>query len=103
MNYKKLSDQISILEKDFSNIDANQDVVDSTEKEFANTIIKLSETETSPESEDGKQIINLGNMIRKLGAKILNLLKIEFSISFAGVTIVHLQIPKLDKDLQIKK
>lgn len=103
MNYKKLENNVSALEQELKKLELNEDLLTDTEKEFANMIISLSDNKVSPADEDGKKIINIGNMIRKLGSKLLNLLKIEFSVSFAGVTIIHFQIPKIDNNLEIRK
>ena len=74
-----------------------------TEKEFTHSVIDLSKREVSPDSDEGKDLVSAGNSIRRFGSKFLNLFKIELSISFAGVTIFHFVLPKVDsKTLTIK-
>lgn len=85
-------EQISRLEK----------LCTTTENEFSKSVMDLSTREVSPDSEEGQQLVATGNLIRRFGSKFLNLFKIEFTISFAGVTIFHFVIPKVDSNLTIK-
>lgn len=67
-------------------------------KDFTNAIVKASKEKITPDSDNGKKIIDFGVIVRKFGNKLLNLLKIELSISFAGVTLIHFRIPRIDSE-----
>lgn len=101
---KNLENFNKSLEKfnQFENFDIENDVKE-TEKLFTSCIIEASREKVKPDSLVGQDIVNGGNFLRRIGSKFLNLFKIEFTITFAGVTLVHLEIPKIDNNLQIRK
>lgn len=78
--------------------DEQQLLVDEISKEFTKSVVLASKNKVTPEEEDGKKLVNFGNLVRNFGAKFLNMFVIEFSISFAGVTLLHFRVPKLDNN-----
>lgn len=98
----KLETNIKEIEKVVNKVDLSDIIID-TEKEFNREVIQLSEKSVSPDSSEGQKLVNNCNTLRRLGASILNLLKIEFIVTFAGATLIHWQIPKIDnKTLTVK-
>lgn len=87
----KLTENEDLIQK-FENLEA---IIESSNKEFTSNIIEASEKQITPEEEEGKKLINLGNIIRNFGYRLLNLLHIEITCSFAGVTLFHWSIPKV--------
>lgn len=99
---KKLEHNIQELEKVINNIDLT-DVIQETEKEFTREVVDLSRRAVKPDTEEGQSLVDKCNILRRLGSSILNLLKIEFTVTFAGATLIHWEIPKIDsKTLTVK-
>lgn len=93
MNLEKLEQ----LSNEFENLEFNIEPLEQeTSKEFTKAIVLASKEEIKPTDEDGEKIVKFGTIIRRFGNKLLNLLKIEFSVSFAGVTLIHFTIPKIE-------
>ena len=93
MNLNKLEELSSRFETLDFDID---DLEKETSKEFTAAIVKAAKDEVKPTDEDGEKIVKFGTIIRNFGNRLLNLLKIEFSVSFAGVTLIHFTIPKIE-------
>lgn len=66
------------------------------EEETAKCVFSAAESKTLPTSDNGKRIVEKFSLIRSIGNKFANMLKIEFKITFCGVVLCHLEIPKLN-------
>lgn len=95
---EQLNDELSQI--DVENLDSIEKMSTEIEKVFFNCVVEASDDKVSPDSEDGKKLVSLTSLFRNLGQRVLNLLKIELTISFAGATLLHLVIPKF-KDNKI--
>ena len=93
---EKLNDELSKI--NVESLDSIEQKTSEIEKVFFNCVMEASQDEVRPDSDDGKKLVNLSSIFRNLGHRVLNLLKIELTISFAGVTLIHLQIPKLQNN-----
>lgn len=91
-------DRLEELTGKLSFDESQEELVEQLSKEFTKSIVLASKNEVTPEEDDGKKLVNFGNLIRNFGAKFLNMFVIEFSISFAGVTLLHFRVPKLEKN-----
>lgn len=97
MNFKNIEETIKLISSEElqSTIENLSPVVEDSNKEFANNIYEAAEKEIKPDQEEGKKLLDFGNLIREFGYKLLNLLNIEITCSFAGVTLFHWSIPKV--------
>lgn len=86
--FEKLAEE---LVSDFT----DEKKIKEVEQSFNRAIYEMAENEVAPDSEDGKRFNFKTNILSKIGRKIANLLTIEFKITFAGVTLCYLRIPKL--------
>lgn len=102
MNFKSIEKLSKIIENE-KIIDKISSSIEKVDKEFTSNVIEASEKEIKPDDEDGKKILDFGNILRNFGYKILNLVKIELSISFAGVTLLHFVIPNVKDGQFVEK
>lgn len=93
---EKLNEEL--LKINVESLDSLEQKSTEIEKVFFNCVHEAAEEELKPDSDDGKKLVNLTSLFRNLGQRVLNLLKIELTISFAGVTLIHFQIPKLENN-----
>lgn len=105
MNFNEIKKTIEFVENEefIKNVENLTLSVEESNREFTKNIIEASEKQITPEDEDGKKLIDFGNMLRKLGYKLLNLLHIEITCSFAGVTLFHWSIPKVEDGQCVEK
>lgn len=66
------------------------------EEQTCKYVACAAENKVSPQSEDGQRLISKFTSIRKIGNRFINMFKIEFKITFCGVVLCHLEIPKLE-------
>lgn len=95
MNYNILEKNIKNLEKFAKQAEKIETSVNRTSDEFTSTVIELSKNEVKPDSDDGKKFIDLTNIVRSIGHKLLNLLEINISCTFAGATLFTWSLPKI--------
>lgn len=91
-NLEKFEAKVEELVNDFT----DERKIKETELSFNKAIYEMAENEVSPDSDEGKRFNFKTNILSKIGRKIANLLTIEFKITFAGVTLCYLRIPKLE-------
>lgn len=103
MNYKKLEKNVKKLEKLNDVFSTMERDVQLTSHELTNAVVDLSKNEVKPDSEDGKKFIDFTNIIRSIGHKILNLLEINITCSFAGATLFTWSLPKIEDNKVVNK
>lgn len=105
MKFNEIEKIIKLTENEelIKNIENLEAITENSNKEFTSNIIEASEKEITPEEEEGKKLINFGNIIRNFGYRLLNLLHIEITCSFAGVTLFHWSIPKVENGKCVDK
>lgn len=54
----------------------------------------INEGETEENKEAMKEMNVKGKIMRGIGQKFFNLFKVQLTVSFAGVTLIHFTIPK---------
>ena len=99
----KFEKEVNLLLNDSQNVSQ----VEKVNQLFNESVHELVESNLGPESEEAQRFSKSQKALSFLGRKILNLLTIEFKVTFAGATICYLRIPKLDSndenDLQTNK
>lgn len=90
-NLEKFESIVEELVDDFT----DEKKIKETELSFNKAVYEMAENDVSPDSDEGKRFSLKTNILSKIGRKIANLLTIEFKITFAGVTLCYLRIPKL--------
>lgn len=90
-NLEKFEAIVEELVDDFT----NEQKIKETEVSFNKAVYEMADNDVSPDSDEGKRFNLKTNILSKIGRKIANLLTIEFKITFAGVTLCYLRIPKL--------
>lgn len=100
MNTKQLQTNVKKLEKYQQTLDIIEKVSDGNVEHVNKAIKELADNEILPDSEIGEEVTGIARFFRNFGHKILNLLVIEISCSFAGVTLFHFRVPKI-KDNQV--
>lgn len=91
-NLEKFEAIVEELVDDFT----NEKKIKETEVSFNKAVYDMAVNDVSPDSDEGKRFNFKINVLSKIGRKIANLLTIEFKITFAGVTLCYLRIPKLE-------
>lgn len=100
MNTKQLQKNVKKLEKFENTISIIEKISDGNVAHVNQAIKELAENEIMPDSEIGEEVTGIAKFFRNFGQKILNLLVIEVTCSFAGVTLFHFRVPKI-KDNQV--
>lgn len=67
-------------------------------EQSAKTVMIAADEKVRPDSKQGQSILDKFDIIRKIGNKFANMFQIEFKITFCGVVLCHLLIPKLQTD-----
>lgn len=66
------------------------------EEQTCKYVACAAENKVSPKSEDGQRLVEKFGLVRRIGNRFVNMFKIEFKITFCGVVLCHLEIPKLE-------
>lgn len=77
--------------------------VEKVSRLFNEVVYDFANNDVSPDSDDGKRLLKGQKILSGIGRKLVNLLTIEFKITFAGVTLCYLRIPKLQDTEKINK
>lgn len=86
----KLSQLDSFNSRDFDTISR------LIEEQTSKYVACAAQNRISPKSDDGQRLVDKFNFIRRVGNRFANMFKIEFKITFCGVVLCHLEIPKLE-------
>lgn len=104
----KKTEKILELSKQLEQLDAQmtdnrqltETLSDAMESEYLRVV-----TSTVDNDEDFEEVKNDVNLVhratRKIGQRFFNLFRITFTVQFAGVTLIHWTIPKVDDEGQI--
>ncbi len=103
MNFNLLEQSVKELHKQEKAINKLNQLTKVSEPEFTSIIMEAAKNETSPDSDDGKKILKLGNLIRNFGQNVLNLFSITITCSFSGVTLFTWTLPKLENNKVVDK
>lgn len=98
-------EQIRKIDEDFeSNRNLLEQLSEDMEVETANLVRSsfedMAEEEIEAFNETAK---STSKLTRRIGQGFFNLFKVTFTVSFAGVTLIHFTIPKVDKDGNVKQ
>ena len=97
----ELSKQLEALDENMKeNRLLTESLTEAMEVEMANVIVKSMEDE-SDITEVQEEVKGIHKVTRKIGQRFFNLFKITFTVQFAGVTLIHWTIPKVDDDGQV--
>lgn len=94
-NFQEVLDFLSEHEELLINF---SETIENTPDFFGREVVNLSKNGVKPDSEQGKSLVERGGFIRNIGQRIMNLFTIELHITFAGVTLIHFRIPKLQNN-----
>ena len=104
----KKTEKILELSKQLEHLDAQmtenrqltESLTDAMESEYLSVV--TSTIDSDEDFEEVKKDVNLVHRAtRKIGQRFFNLFKITFTVQFAGVTLIHWTIPKVDDDGQV--
>lgn len=77
---------------------------DDMEVETANLVRSSFDDMAEEEIEEfNKTAVATSKLTRRIGQGFFNLFKVTFTVQFAGVTLIHFTIPKVDKDGNVKQ
>lgn len=86
----KLSQLDSFNSRDFDSLSR------LIEEQTSKYVACAAQNKVSPKSDEGKRLVEKFNLVRLIGNRFANMFKIEFKITFCGVVLCHLEIPKLE-------
>lgn len=90
VSLEKLSQLDTFNSRDFDTISR------LIEEQTSKYVACAAQNRISPKSDDGQRLVDKFNFIRRVGNRFANMFKIEFKITFCGVVLCHLEIPKLE-------
>ena len=97
----ELSKQLEMLDEQMKeNRLLTETLTDAMTVENAN-VIKASMEDDSDIEEVQEEVKGVHKLTRKVGQRFFNLFKVTFTVQFAGVTLIHFTIPKVNDDGQI--
>ena len=97
----ELSRQLEMLDEQMKeNRMLTESLTDAMTVEHAN-VIKASMEDDSDIDEVQEEVKGVHKLTRKVGQRFFNLFKVTFTVQFAGVTLIHFTIPKVNDDGQI--
>ena len=97
----ELSKQLEMLDEQMKeNRILTESLTDAMIVENAN-VIKSSMEDDSDIEEVQEEVKGVHKLTRKVGQRFFNLFKVTFTVQFAGVTLIHFTIPKVNDDGQI--
>lgn len=96
----ELSKQLEALDEQMTeNRLLTESLVDTMVVENAN-VIKATMEDESDFEEVQEDVKGVHKLTRKIGQRFFNLFKVTFTVQFAGVTLIHFTIPKVNDDGQ---
>ena len=97
----ELSKQLEMLDEQMKeNRLLTETLTDAMTVENAN-VIKASMEDDSDIEEVQEEVKGVHKLTRKVGQRFFNLFRVTFTVQFAGVTLIHFTIPKVNDDGQI--
>lgn len=100
-----IAEQIKQIDEDFeTNRNLLEQLSEDMEVETANLVRSSFEDMAEEEIEEfNESAKKTSKLTRRIGQGFFNLFKVTFTVQFAGVTLIHFTIPKVDKDGNIKQ
>ena len=96
----ELSKQLEALDEQMKeNRLLTESLTDAMTVEHAN-VIKATMEDDSDFDEVEQEVKGIHKVTRKIGQRFFNLFKVTFTVQFAGVTLIHFTIPKVNDDGQ---
>ena len=95
---KKLEENVMKFEQSTFDLDSFTSLVDETEKDNYSVIKDVIANNIPPKDEINQKVNIAQRTVRKVGNRFLNLFKITFTVEFAGTTLIHWTIPRIDEN-----